>query len=43
MAIDVNGETMSFVLSGDDPTGSQAASEQFFNSAEQVIQTVKFL
>jgi hypothetical protein len=43
MAIDVNGQTISFVLSGDDPTGSVPSNELFFNSAEQVVQTVKFL
>jgi hypothetical protein len=42
LAIDVNGETVSFLLSGDDPTGSVPSNEQFFNSAEQVVQTVTF-
>jgi hypothetical protein len=42
IAVDVNGETVSMLLSGDDPTGSVPSNEQFFNTAEQVVQSIKF-
>jgi len=42
IAIDVNGETVSMLLSGDDPTGSVPSVEQFMNSAEQVVQSIRF-
>jgi len=42
IAIDVDGETVSMLLSGDDPTGSVPSNEQFFTMAEQVVQSMKF-
>jgi class 3 adenylate cyclase len=41
-ALDVNGETISVLLSGDDPTGSVEATSLFFDRADLIVQSLKF-
>ena len=41
-ALDVNGETISMLLSGDDPTSSVESASAFFDKADQIVQSLKF-
>ena len=41
-ALDVNGETISMLLSGNDPTGSVESTSAFFDMADQIVQSLHF-
>jgi class 3 adenylate cyclase len=41
-AIDVNGETVSMLLSGSDPSGSVQSNQAFFDRADQIVQSLEF-
>jgi class 3 adenylate cyclase len=41
-ALDVNGETISMLMSGKDPTGSVESTSAFFDRADQIVQSLHF-